>query len=59
VRFMARQKHVWVQRPWIKVTMGLKSNILRIAMRAEAQLAARGAHNPQVINCSHITTSDS
>jgi hypothetical protein len=38
-----------MQRPWIKVAMGLKSNILPIAMRAEAQLAARGAHNPQAM----------
>jgi hypothetical protein len=30
--------------------MGLKSSILLIAMRAGAQLAARGAHNPQVVD---------
>jgi hypothetical protein len=24
LRFMARQKHVWMQRPWTKVAMGLK-----------------------------------
>jgi hypothetical protein len=30
--------------------MGLKSGILLIAMRAGAQLAARGAHNPQVVD---------
>jgi len=40
---MARQKHGWMQRRWIKVAMGLKSNSLPIAMRAEAQLAARGS----------------
>jgi hypothetical protein len=47
---MVRQKHVWMQRPWIKAAMGLNSNILRIAMRVAAQLAARGAHNPQVMD---------
>jgi hypothetical protein len=52
---MARQRHVWMQRPWIKVAMELKSNILPIAMRAEAQLAARGAHNPQVVDY-HISS---
>jgi hypothetical protein len=36
--------------PWIKAAMGLNSSISRIAMRAEAQLAARGAHNPQVMD---------
>jgi hypothetical protein len=49
LRVMAGQKHVWMQCPWIKVAMGLKSNILLIAMRAEAQLAAHGAHNHQVM----------
>ena len=48
LRFMARQKHVWMQRPWINVARGMTSNILPIAMRPGAQLAARGAHNPQV-----------
>jgi len=52
---MARQKHVWMQRPWIKGAMGLKSNILPIAMKAEAQLAARCAHNRQVMD-SHISS---
>ena len=47
---MARQKHVWMQRPWIKVAMALKSNILPIAVRAQAQLAARGAHNDQIMD---------
>ena len=50
LRIMARQNHVWMQCPWIKVAMGLKSNISLIAMRAEAQLAAHGAHNPQVMD---------
>jgi hypothetical protein len=55
LRFMARREHVWMQRPWIKVAMALKSNILPIAVRAQAQLAARGAHNPQAMGC-HISS---
>jgi hypothetical protein len=51
---MAGQKHVWMQRPWIKSAMGLKSNILPIVMGAEVQLAARGAHNPRDMD-SHIS----
>jgi len=46
---------IWMQHPCIKVAMGLKSNILPLAMRAETQLAARGAHNPQVMD-SHISS---
>jgi hypothetical protein len=49
------EKIVWMQRPWIKIAMGLKSNILPIAMRAEAQLASRGAHNDRVMD-SHISS---
>jgi hypothetical protein len=55
LRFMSRQKHVWMQRPWIKVAMALKSNILPIAARAGAQLATRGAHNPQAME-SHTSS---
>jgi hypothetical protein len=44
-----------MQRPWIKIALGLKSNILPIAMGAEAQLASRGAHNPRVMD-SHISS---
>ena len=55
LRFMSRQKHVWMQRPWIKVAMALKSNILPIAARAGAQLATRGAHNPQAMD-SHTSS---